>query len=174
MALLALLSILPLTLTTVLALPQTAPAPAPFCTPGTTFPALYTFSNLLVSYAPSATSLGAGAPTTQSTASFTLTNSQTNLSESLTCNLRIGYQCQMSGTPKNPNLQVWLQLNLAAYFSFLERMPGVPCEGGRVSSVTGSAEMGVVCPETPLEEGMVCVGDREGVRAGGLVDFLGE
>lgn len=130
------------------------------CTPGATLPSLYTFSNLRVVYA-------AGASSTPSSASFTITNNLTNSTEPLSCTLRIGYQCQFNGTPKNPALQVWLQLNLAAYFSFLET---TKCPAGKTTTVTGAAEMWFTCPDTPIEKGQTCVGDLESVKAAGSVD----
>lgn len=130
------------------------------CTPGATIPSLYTFSNLRVVYA-------AGASSIPSSASFTITNNLTNSTEPLSCTLRIGYQCQFNGTPKNPALQVWLQLNLAAYFSFLET---TTCPAGKTTTVTGAAEMWFTCPDTPIENGQTCVGDLESVKAPGGVD----
>ncbi|KAK5657405.1 hypothetical protein OQA88_2975 [Cercophora sp. LCS_1] len=127
------------------------------CTPGASFANLYTFGNLRVNYPASGTG-------SQSTAAFSITNTRTNQTEALTCNLRIGYQCQFSGTPRNPELQIWLQLNLAAYFSFMDT--GF-CPG---KSISGQAEMRFTCPETPLEQGWVCEGDVESVGVNGRVE----
>jgi hypothetical protein len=159
----------PPTLTTVLGLlsllqPTSAAVlprqtPTPLCTLGAKIPKLYTFSDLHIDYA----ATGAGS----SNASFTITNTQTNTTEALSCPLRISYQCQFNGTPKNPTLTVWLQLNLAAYFSFLDTKE---CDG-KTASITGQAEMPFTCPDTPIEQGQACVGDVPAVDASGLVDF---
>ncbi|KAK0624198.1 hypothetical protein B0T14DRAFT_565490 [Immersiella caudata] len=127
------------------------------CTAGASIDNLYTFSNLRINYAPSGG---------QSTAAFAVTNTRTNLTEVLPCTLRIGYQCQYNGTPENPALQVWLQLNLAAYFSFMDTSF---CPG-RV--ITGQAEMAFTCPDTPFENGMICRGDVESVGARGTVEEM--
>ncbi|KAK0649756.1 hypothetical protein B0T16DRAFT_410665 [Cercophora newfieldiana] len=133
---------------------------APACTAGTSIPKLYTFGDLRVTYPASDNILGA-----QSTASFTITNTKTNTSEALACNLRGSYTCQFNGTPKNPKLEVWLQLNLFALFSFRD---ATPCDGNL--SITGGAEMPFTCPNTPIELGQTCVGDVPAVEASGYVD----
>ncbi|KAK0612236.1 hypothetical protein B0T14DRAFT_531830 [Immersiella caudata] len=127
---------------------------------------MYTFGSLNVTYAAS----GGGILNAQSSASFTVTNTATNTTEALSCTLRGGYTCQLNGTPKNPDLQVWLQLNLIAYFSFLDTRA---CDG-KTASITGSAEMPFTCPDTPIELGQTCLGDVEVVEANGYVDVAVE
>jgi len=44
-------------------------------------------------------------------ASFTIANSATGQSESITCVLRFNSLCRLTGTPKDPGLQIVLQIN---------------------------------------------------------------
>ncbi|KAK4442411.1 hypothetical protein QBC34DRAFT_272281, partial [Podospora aff. communis PSN243] len=134
----------------------------PVCTAGASIPKMYTFGNLNVTYAASGNILQS-----QSTASWTFTNTATNVTENLSCTLRGGYTCQINGTPKHPDVTVWLQLNLIALFSFLDARA---CDG-KTASITGAAEMPFTCPDTPIELGQTCLGDVPSVEAGGYVDL---
>lgn len=57
-------------------------------------------------------------------ASWTVTNTLTNLTERLTCTLRANYICEMNGTPEDETFHVWLQINLnVAVFTFNQSLP---------------------------------------------------
>jgi len=129
-----------------------------FCINGATVRNLYAFNDLKIYYSGS----GSG------NATFSLTNMETKQTETLSCNLRIAYQCQFDGTPGNKDLQVWLQLNLAAYFSFSQNRA---CNG-TTGTVMGAAEMMFNCPDTPIEQGMTCVGEGGPVYANGTVEIV--
>lgn len=130
------------------------------CTDGATIPNLWLVKDLKVAYAQND-----GDP--PSNASFSLTNTWTNVTETLRCNLRANYQCQFSGTPQNSNIVIWLQLNLAAYFTMEETQK---CDG-KTASIVGMAEMSLVCTDSSLEEGMTCAGGGEPEYASGTVSL---
>lgn len=45
-------------------------------------------------------------------ATWTLTNTLTNVTESFDCSLLANYRCDIHGTPKDSSLQIWIQINL--------------------------------------------------------------
>jgi hypothetical protein len=58
---------------------------------------------------------------TPGTASFVLSNSVTNKTESLTCPLTFNSLCQILGTPNDETLQVLLQVNIDAAYMTLNQ-----------------------------------------------------
>jgi hypothetical protein len=57
-------------------------------------------------------------------ASWTVTNTLTNITERLTCSLRANYICEMNGTPEDDSFHIWLQINLnIAVFTFNQSLP---------------------------------------------------
>lgn len=82
-----------------------AAAPPDICSGNATVQDLWSIKGLTVTYVPDLTK-GSG------TGAFTLTNTRTNYSEALKCNLRANYLCDYQGTPGDPGLSIWLQLNL--------------------------------------------------------------
>jgi len=82
-----------------------AAAPPDLCSDNSTVQGLWSVKELTVTYVPDLTK-GSG------TGAFTLTNTRTNFSEKLKCTLRANYLCDYQGTPGDPGLSIWLQLNL--------------------------------------------------------------
>lgn len=80
---------------------------------------------------------------TAATVGFAVTNLKTNETEALSCNLQAGYKCDIKGTPKNKALNIFLQLNLVALFSFEETLA---C-AGKTASFWGNAEMEIECDD---------------------------
>ncbi len=152
--------------------------PSEACTNEAVIPDLWSVRDLQVSYGftsstPSSTP-GGNATVTRipSTASFTLTNTQTNTTDALKCNLRSNFMCVIAGTPGDSNVHVWLQLNLHAYFTIAHLQVG--CEGnvntGRAVSVIALVDMEMECDgdgdggEHIVEVGngpVTCKGGRE-------------
>lgn len=57
-------------------------------------------------------------------ASWTVTNTLTNMAERLTCSLRANYICEINGTPEDDSFHIWLQINLnVASFTFNQTLP---------------------------------------------------
>ncbi|KAK1757060.1 hypothetical protein QBC47DRAFT_359535 [Echria macrotheca] len=134
--------------------------------PGTTLPHIWSLHDLKVTYPPSTNPLG----TNTYTASFAITDTRSNTTQTLKCTLRAGYQCTFTSTPRDPNLYVYMQLNLAAYFSFVETKT---CGGGDArgnSTITGTVEVEMDCVGESLEEGMVCNGPGSQAFVDGVVD----
>jgi len=138
------------TLTTFLA--ATAPSrrevrssAADSCIDGAKLPNLWSVQDIQIAYA-----RGDGGP--PSNATFTFTDLRANQTDSLQCNLRANYQCQINGTPKNKDITIWLQLNLLAYVSVsqMERCEGSP------ASIMGTVQIEMACVGDSLEEGMSC------------------
>ncbi len=148
-----------LTLATPILHPGLLPRLEDTCTEGVKIPNLWSAHDLKIIYS---TDDGR----TPSNASFAITHTRTNVTESLRCNLRANYQCSFNGTPKNPNLSIWLQLNLLAYFSFTESQA---CEG-KTASIMGMAEMELFCDDVPLEDGRTCTGETKPAFATGTVE----
>jgi len=130
-----------------------------YCINGANIPNLWSVRDLLVIY-----SANDGQP--PSNATFTISNTRTNLTETLHCDLRANYQCSFTGTPKDKTTNVWFQLNLRAYISFSQTQA---CDGVTSAEVQGMAEMALHCKGNSLEEGMSCTGDAEPSFASGLV-----
>lgn len=128
------------------------------CVDGAKIPNLWSVRDLLVIYS-------ADDGQTPSNATFTISNTRTNTTETLHCNLRANYQCSFAGTPKDKTTNVWFQLNLRAYFSFSQTQS---CDGV-TAEVQGMAEMELHCKGDSLVEGMSCTGDAEPSFASGLV-----
>jgi hypothetical protein len=49
---------------------------------------------------------------TPGNASWTITNTLTNTTQQLRCNLRANYACEFKETPADAGLHIWLQINL--------------------------------------------------------------
>ncbi|KAK0733198.1 hypothetical protein B0T26DRAFT_669628 [Lasiosphaeria miniovina] len=134
--------------------PRQSPTPSAstaVCTDGATIPNLWSVHDLHIAYSHEGLSAGGNA-------SFAVTDTRTNTTEAVWCALRLNYQCQVDGTPGNKNLSIWMQLNLAAYFTFSLAQA---CAGGTKAEVYGKAELMLVCQGETLEQGMTCAGDGE-------------
>lgn len=80
-------------------------------------------------------------------ASWTLTNTLTNVTEHINCPLRLNYICDMNGTPKDSGLHIWLQINLnIAALSFNQTLP---C-GNETTAMYVCQLLCCPCPETPI------------------------
>ncbi|KAK3322829.1 hypothetical protein B0H66DRAFT_620648 [Apodospora peruviana] len=121
------------------------------CTDGATIPDLWAVHDIQIAY--SRPGIDENVP---SNATFSVTNTRTNATENLTCELRALYTCEFNGTPGHKDLSIWLQLNLRAYVTITQTHT---CEGGKTASIVGMAEMPIVCVGDSLEEGMTCADD---------------
>ncbi|KAK0667083.1 hypothetical protein QBC41DRAFT_141945 [Cercophora samala] len=103
-------------------------------------------------------------------ATFALTNTNTEVTETLRCSLRANYICEFYGTPSDPNLDIWLQLNLnVASFTLNKTLPG--CLGPEWGDawIVGQTELYLECPQEWAGK-MVCQDDGiEGVADGNVV-----
>ncbi|KAK4172415.1 hypothetical protein QBC36DRAFT_197051 [Triangularia setosa] len=103
-------------------------------------------------------------------ATFTLTNTNTKVTETLRCSLRANYICEFYGTPSDPDLDIWLQLNLnVASFTLNKTLPG--CLGPEWGDawIVGQTELYLECPQDWTNK-MVCQDDGiEGVADGNVV-----
>ncbi|KAK0736534.1 hypothetical protein B0T21DRAFT_332998 [Apiosordaria backusii] len=103
-------------------------------------------------------------------ATFTLTNTNTEVTETLRCSLRANYICEFYGTPSDPNLDIWVQLNLnVATFTLNKTLPG--CLGPEWGDawIVGQTELYLECPQEWTDK-MVCQDDGiEGVADGNVV-----
>ncbi|KAH8901794.1 hypothetical protein BR93DRAFT_962850 [Coniochaeta sp. PMI_546] len=96
---------------------------------------------------------------TPGTASFALSNSITNKTESLTCPLTFNSLCQISGTPNDETLQVLLQVNIdVAYMTLNQSWTCYDQLGQKVIStfVIGTGTLNLDCPI--YAEDMTCNG----------------
>lgn len=65
-------------------------------------------------------------------ASWAITNTLTNTTQQLRCNLRANYACEFKGTPGDAGLYIWLQINLDVAAFYLNQS---------VSCATGASSM---------------------------------
>lgn len=109
--------------------------PPQVCVTGAQVPNMWSIAPLSVSHL--------SGLSTAATVAFSVTNLKTNETEALSCNLQAGYKCDIKGTPKNKALNIFLQLNLVALFSFEETLA---C-AGKTASFWGNAEMEIECDD---------------------------
>ncbi|KAK3311901.1 hypothetical protein B0H66DRAFT_539017 [Apodospora peruviana] len=182
---------------------QAAPSPVPssadtppatssdLCSDHATVNNLWAIKGLKVTYTPDETKK-------QGNATFILTNTRTKITEALSCPLRFNYICEFHGTPGDPGLSIWLQLNLQmAYITinqswacgddtagavsaarYVHLLPTLPSTGlindGESSTAfaVGTAEVTLVCPEdsgAEDEDSLPCHGiDAEGYANGSV------
>ncbi|KAK4245101.1 hypothetical protein C7999DRAFT_16677 [Corynascus novoguineensis] len=92
-------------------------------------------------------------------ASWTLTNTLTNVTEHINCPLRLNYICDMNGTPKDSGLHIWLQINLnIAALSFNQTLPCGNETTAMSAYAIGNANVRLVCEE----ENTSCSGSGDG------------
>ncbi|KAK4198086.1 hypothetical protein QBC40DRAFT_230639 [Triangularia verruculosa] len=130
---------------------------------GDSQPGLWVVENLVVEYT--------GDEVLQrGNATFTLTNTDTETTETLRCSLRANYICEFYGIPSDANLDIWLQLNLnVASFTLNKTLPG--CLGPEWGDawIVGQTELYLECPQDWTDK-MVCQDDGiEGVADGNVV-----
>ncbi|KAK4667683.1 hypothetical protein QC763_310662 [Podospora pseudopauciseta] len=103
-------------------------------------------------------------------ATFTLTNTNTEVTDTLRCSLRANYICEFYGIPSDPNLDIWLQLNLnVASFTLNKTLPD--CLGPEWGDawIVGQTELYLECPQEWTDK-MVCQDDGiKGVADGDVV-----
>jgi hypothetical protein len=92
------------------------PLASPVCSEGTIIRDLWLVRQLNVSYTDDEL-------VRPGNASWIITNTMKNTTEQLTCPLRSNYVCEMNGTPQDPSLDIWLQINLdSASFTLNESL----------------------------------------------------
>ncbi|KAK0705700.1 hypothetical protein B0H67DRAFT_687817 [Lasiosphaeris hirsuta] len=148
-----------LTLSTLLSPTSAIPSPRAACVAGQTLPGLWTIGSMTIAYTPDELARSGNA-------TFTLTSSLTSpaTTETVRCALRFNSLCELAGTPADPDLHLWLQVNLQVA-SVTVNHPWA-CDGvaAGASYVAGTADVVLECPEESLDDGLVCVG------GGGRVD----
>ncbi|KAH6848421.1 hypothetical protein B0I37DRAFT_377579 [Chaetomium sp. MPI-CAGE-AT-0009] len=81
-------------------------------------------------------------------ASWTVTNTFTNITERLTCTLRANYICEINGTPEEDSFHIWLQINLnVAAFTFNQSLPCGSETASETAYAIGMAELYLICGE---------------------------
>ncbi|KAK0705685.1 hypothetical protein B0H67DRAFT_558239 [Lasiosphaeris hirsuta] len=101
---------------------------------------------------------------TPGNALLVITKSPTNETESLDCPLMFNSVCRLERTPADPNLQVYLQINMgSASITFNQTWACEAQAGETVGSrfVVGSGEFEVHCPDE-VTETMTCTGPLGG------------
>ncbi|KAK3293730.1 uncharacterized protein B0H64DRAFT_219011 [Chaetomium fimeti] len=84
-------------------------------------------------------------------ASWTITNTFTNVTERLTCSLLAGYRCEMDGTPEDDSFHIWLQINLnVASFTFNQTLPCGSEAASETAYAIGGVELYLTCGEGNL------------------------
>ncbi|KAL1841796.1 hypothetical protein VTJ49DRAFT_6549 [Mycothermus thermophilus] len=124
----------------------------PVCTDGGTIENLWLVEELQVAYTHDER-------VRPGTASWRITNTVSGAVEELSCNLRANYICELAGTPTDPSLQVWLQINLDVARITINQ--SLPCEDAiGPAFAIGTAELFVVCDENATEEDLTCQSDE--------------
>ncbi|KAK0610137.1 hypothetical protein B0T17DRAFT_658662 [Bombardia bombarda] len=141
-----------------LIVPRDTPSTLEACANGATIPNLWSVQDLSVTYTNDET-IGPGR------ANFTISNTQTNYTETIRCNLRANYVCELKGTPGDKDLHLWLQVNLQDGSVTFDHP--WPCDGGS-AFVIGMARLHLTCPED-FETTLSCYGEATPAFATGSV-----
>ncbi|KAK3906159.1 hypothetical protein C8A05DRAFT_12086 [Staphylotrichum tortipilum] len=99
-------------------------------------------------------------------ASWTIVNTLAKTTEHLSCALRANYICELNGTPGDPSLHIWVQINLdVATFSINQTITCGSEPTSRPASAIGTADLYLICPR--IDQDLSCYGDDDG---GGYAD----
>ncbi|KAL2261100.1 hypothetical protein VTK26DRAFT_4701 [Humicola hyalothermophila] len=108
----------------------------------------------------------------QANATFTITSSLTDTTETIHCPLRANYICEVYGTPAQDNLQIWLQINLGIAKFTLNQTVDCSGEGGpQIAYAFGTAELYLICPDIYRDD-MSCHSEEDfGATADGSISL---
>ncbi|KAK3389388.1 hypothetical protein B0H63DRAFT_98316 [Podospora didyma] len=150
------------------ATPMPGPVPAPIPASCPPLPS-WKIHNLTVTYSDESYTPG--------NATFTLTESVSNSSEALGCEVSFNYRGAIQGTPAHPGLNILLLFGIdTAFVTVNQTWPGdcvsdeVPHVSGMSSFVIGLAEVQLQCPD-PSFDGMTCSA-KDASEANGVVQVI--
>ncbi|KAH8899898.1 hypothetical protein GQ53DRAFT_740907 [Thozetella sp. PMI_491] len=98
------------------------------------------------------------------TAKWTVINTSTGKSESLSCVLYAMSHCRIEGVPSDPNFHMYLQTGLDVAWVTINET--VTCnDPAGPSYVIGSAKLPLICPEGVEDENLICTLDTAIIQA---------